>query len=134
MKTSIFALFLAVATLGAGCQAALIGPSFRSDLQAKMASAQAPLTECYTQLLARDRRAHGNMTVKFQIQPNTGIFSGTQIVQSQIKDPEFDRCVTTVVGGLHLGSAPNAKVDVDYPLAFTRIRTPKAAPGAAPAP
>ena len=134
MKTStIVTLILAVAALGAGCQAALIGPSFRNDLQQKMASAQAPLTECYAQALTRDRHAKGQMTIKFTIQPNTGIFSGTQVVQSQIKDPELDRCVTKVIGELHLGSAPNAKVEVDYPLSFARI-TPAAAPAAPAAP
>ena len=48
--------------------------------------------------------------------------SGPQVVASQIKDPEFDQCVKTVIGGLHIGSAPNAKVEVSYPLAFSRVR------------
>jgi hypothetical protein len=118
------ALFLAVAATGAGCTAMLLGPNFRGNLQQKMATAQAPLTDCYAQALARNRRAHGAMTVKFTVQPNTGIFAGTMVSATQIKDPEFDRCVTTVIGALHLSPAPAGKIEVDYPLTFTRTKGP----------
>jgi hypothetical protein len=109
---------LLVALCATGCTAVAIGPNFRTNLAGAINAAQPQLAECYSQALARNPTTAGQMSITFEVQPNTGLFTATNVGPTQIKDVALQTCVCKVIGGLHVPSAPSVKVAVDYPLSF----------------
>jgi hypothetical protein len=102
--------------LGLAGSCASLRASFRGDLTNVLAGARGKLSECYAEALARNPKLAGQVTLKFTVQPNTGRFTGVAVAGSQIKDPAFEKCVTTVVGEQHVDAPPMTVEIIDYPL------------------
>ncbi len=83
-----------------------------------MASVQTPINGCYQAALTRNRRAAGGMTLEFVAENGSGKFTGVKVQQSELNDPELDRCVTTQVASLKLAKPTKTNISVTYPITF----------------
>jgi len=113
---------LCVALAATGC-AGMVTQSQRDNIAGKMAAARAPLAQCYATALKADPNCHGNVTVTFRVQPNTGRFTNVKVLRSQIAQPNFTTCVASAVGELYIAPAPAFIIDVtDYTLSFAPLQ------------
>ena len=103
----------------AGCSGSGMGSAVRSDVSLRMASVQQPISTCYEQALQRNRKLRGRMTLSFHAAPGTGKFSDVRVVESELADPELERCVVGHVGSLTLAQPQKTAIAVSYPLNFT---------------
>lgn len=112
---------LVLPTLGTGCGGSGMGAGVRTDVMTQMQSIEQPIASCYKEALhQRSRQIQGTLVVSFRIEPKTGKFQQTQVVQSQVADPALERCVVEEVGKLTLAKPQKTAVGVDsYPIRFS---------------
>ncbi len=111
-------LALALLSLVAACGGSGLGANVRSDIRTQVATIQEPVAACYEAALERDRKLRGRMLVGFDAAPKTGEFTNVHIVESELSDPDLERCVTEHVARLRLSTPQKAKVAASYPLDF----------------
>lgn len=101
-----------------GCANSGFGKDVRADVTARMNSAQQPLAACYEAALARNRKLRGKMTVALTAESGSGKFTDVKIEQTELPDPEFERCVVETVSALKLDKPQKTKLAIQYPLDF----------------
>jgi uncharacterized protein HemX len=110
--------FAVMTALAAGCAGSGFGEATRSDVQARMAAIQAPITRCYEEALKRNRKLQGTMMLAFVAESQTGKFAQVRVARSDVPDPELERCVIEQVGTLKLAAPTKTNLQVEYPLEF----------------
>ena len=118
MRPVWFAPLLAVVA-GFACANSGMGGAVRSDISLRMASVQQPIAGCYEQALARNRKLQGRMVLSFQAAAGTGKFTGVQVIENELPDPQLVDCVIGQIGSLALAQPQKSAVAVTYPLRFT---------------
>ncbi|MEZ4366589.1 MAG: hypothetical protein R2939_09915 [Kofleriaceae bacterium] len=94
---------LVVAT---ACSKAGLGQGVRTDVAARMASAEEPIAACYHAALQRNRKLAGSMEVTFTAEAKTGAFVGARVTRDEVGDPELSACVLAEIGKLALAAPP----------------------------
>jgi hypothetical protein len=113
---------VAILVLATGCLAApiTVTPEMRTDIVARMTSAQNAITACYAQALDPKHPVEGTMVLAFATQPGTGQFTSIRVTQDQLGDPRVERCVVQEVGKLRLAQPPGIRLAINYyPVHFT---------------
>lgn len=103
----------------AGCGGAGLSSDVRTDISARMASAQQPIAACYADALKGNRKLKGTMVLTFAAAPSTGVFSDITVARDDVGDPALQRCVMGEVGKLKLEKPQSTRIAVSgYPLNF----------------
>jgi len=103
----------------ASCGGAGLSADVRTDISARMASAQQPIAACYADALKGNRKLKGTMVLTFAAAPSTGAFSEIVVARDDVGDPKLQACVIGEVGKLKLEKPQSTKVAVSgYPLNF----------------
>src|SRR5690606_22924310 len=96
-------VLLVLPVMGVACGGAGTGKGVRTDVMTQMQSIEEPVASCYKEALhQRSRAIQGTLVLSFRIEPKTGKFQQAQVVQSEVADPDLERCVVTEVGKLTL--------------------------------
>lgn len=119
MSERVLAVALGLAALTAGCSRSGMGDGVRRDISARMASAQAPLADCYQTALEERRRLRGIMWLSFDVEAESGKFSNVAITRTEVTNPGLETCVIQTVSGLALAEPQKSVVSVEYPIRFT---------------
>jgi hypothetical protein len=110
--------FAALALLAA-CGGTGLSADVRTDISARMASAQQPIQACYADALKGNRKLRGTMVLTFATAPTTGVFSDITVARDDLADPTLQRCVIGEVGKLKLEKPQSTRISVsDYPINF----------------
>ncbi len=81
-------------------------------------SGQASLFKrCYTQLLQKDEKAQGTVTLNFSIE-NNGKISETTLDSPQIQNEVFKKCILDVIGRVAFRNYSGPPISTRYPLKF----------------
>lgn len=79
---------------------------------------QAPLFKrCYTQLLQKDEKAQGTVTLSFTIE-NNGKITDKTLNSPQIKSEDFKKCIMDVIGRVSFRNYSGPPISTTYPLKF----------------
>jgi hypothetical protein len=109
---------LALSCFAAGGGAGLSG-DVRTDISARMTSAQQPIQACYAEALKTNRKLRGTMVLTFAAAPSTGAFTEISVARDDLGDPKLQQCVTGEVGKLKLEKPQSTRIAVSgYPLDF----------------
>ncbi len=110
---------LALALGASACSRSGLGDGVRRDVSARMASAQAPLSDCYEKALQERRRLRGIMWLSFDIVAGSGKFANVAITRNEVPNPGLETCVIQTVSGLALAEPQKSNATVEYPIRFT---------------
>lgn len=103
----------------AACGGAGLSSDVRTDISARMASAQQPIAACYADALKANRKLRGTMVLAFAAAPKTGQFTEITVGRDDLGDPNLQRCVVGEVGKLKLEKPQSTRIAVPgYPLDF----------------
>jgi hypothetical protein len=116
MHPTAVAVLAALAT--AACSRTGTGAGVRTDITARMQSAEAPIQRCYADALQRDRKLRGMMVVMFRAAADSGQFGDLTVARDEPNDPTLRQCVLAEVGKLKLATPQRTAVDVSYPIRF----------------
>ncbi len=112
-------LGLLAALLIGACGGSGLGADVRTDISARMTSAQTPISACYTDALKSDRHIQGMLVLQFAAAPTTGQFTDITVTHDELKNPGLDKCVIDEVGKLKLDKPQKTRVSVpSYPIHF----------------
>jgi acyl-coenzyme A synthetase/AMP-(fatty) acid ligase len=123
MRHVIFASFaaslalVAFAALGA-CSHTGLGGAVRSDITARMQTAQDPIAACYAEQLKENRKLKGTMVLSATAAATTGQFEQVKITRDDLADAKLGKCVVDEVSKLKLAEPTKSPVQFEYPLAF----------------
>lgn len=111
--------FLLAVLLAAGCKSAGTDPAIRTDITAKLASAQEPIQRCYQKSLTTNRKLRGMYVVQLAAAGDTGQFTEISLRRDEPADPVLRFCVIQELAKLKLDKPPGARVDVEsVPIKF----------------
>jgi hypothetical protein len=119
---SLVFVIAAAAGLGAGCAKAGMGAEVRSDISARMASAENPIAACYAAAVQRNRKLRGLMTLSIVAEPKTGKFTGVVVDRDQVGDTGLRQCVVDEVSKLALAKPQTTRVQFQYPIDFQPVK------------
>ena len=128
MTERLLAIAIGVAALGAGCSRSGMGEGVRRDINARMTSAQEPLSACYKAALEERRRLRGIMWLSFDVEAETGKFTNVAITRNEVPNPGLETCVIQTISRLTLAEPQKSVLAVEYPIRFS----PEAADEAPP--
>ncbi|MBL8624534.1 MAG: AgmX/PglI C-terminal domain-containing protein [Myxococcales bacterium] len=111
-------LCLVAASLAAACSRTGTGAGVRTDITARMQSAQAPIQQCYADALQRNRKLRGMMVVMFRAAADSGQFGDLTVARDEPGDPTLRQCVLGEVGKLKLQTPQRTSIEVSYPINF----------------
>lgn len=96
--------FLLASLLAAGaCAHARTQPVYAADTTNLLQTKNGELTACYNEALKTEPTAAGIVTVKFTVEPTSGIIKDATIDPTKTTAPEsLDKCVLTAMNGLTL--------------------------------
>ncbi|MBW2452942.1 MAG: AgmX/PglI C-terminal domain-containing protein [Deltaproteobacteria bacterium] len=82
---------------------------YRDDTQAVLAAAGGNLKACYDGVIMNDKNAKGTVTVKFTVEPETGVITKAKVDEANSTAPApVQDCVVQTLGGLKL-DPPDAR-------------------------
>jgi hypothetical protein len=109
----------AALVLIAACGGTGLSGDVRTDISARMASAQQPIAACYADALKGNRKLRGTMVLTFATAPSTGAFTDITVGRDELADATLQRCVIGEVGKLKLEKPQSTRISVsDYPINF----------------
>ncbi|MCE3010660.1 MAG: AgmX/PglI C-terminal domain-containing protein [Proteobacteria bacterium] len=73
--------------------------------------------KCFASLLQKDPQAQGDLALNFTIEP-TGKISSSEVVNSPIKDEDFNKCLLEVLSRIEFKSFEGAPISTLYPIQF----------------
>jgi hypothetical protein len=117
MRHALFAIALAAAATAA-CSRTGTGTGVRTDITARMQSAQAPIQQCYADALQRNRKLRGMMVVMFRAASGSGQFGDLTVARDEPGDLPLRQCVLGEIGKLKLATPQRTSIDVSYPINF----------------
>lgn len=117
MRTSL-AFTLALVAGAAACSRTGTGAGVRTDITARMQSAQTPIQQCYADALQRNRKLRGMMVVTFRAAPDSGAFENLTVARDEPADLTLRQCVLGEIGKLKLATPQRTGIDVSYPINF----------------
>jgi hypothetical protein len=101
MNKSFLLLSLLATSTVAGCQFHARGPDdFRKDTRALLETREPKVRECYEKVLKKDKKADGEVVVRFVIEKKTGDFKDLQVAGDA--PDSLKKCVVKALEGLHL--------------------------------
>lgn len=101
------------------CGGAGLSADVRTDVAARMATAQQPISSCYADALKSNRKLRGMIVLTFAAAPSTGEFTDIVIQHDELGDQNLQRCVVTEVAKLKLQKPQSTRIAVSsYPLHF----------------
>lgn len=110
---------LVIATLLLGACATGTDPKVRSEIGAKLSSAQKPISDCYQKQLYVNRKLQGMYVVQLAVAPDTGAFSDISLRRDEPADPVLRFCVIQELAKLHLDKPPGKRIEIDsIPIKF----------------
>ncbi|HVK77961.1 MAG TPA: AgmX/PglI C-terminal domain-containing protein [Kofleriaceae bacterium] len=101
----------------AGCKKSGLGPTVRTDVTARMQSAEGPITACYSAALERNRKLRGTLVLTFVAAAGTGQFEQINVKEG-LPDPDLTNCVVAEVGKLKLETPQKTAQAIEYPIRF----------------
>ena len=110
------AILLAAGLASAGCKSAGMGPETRADIAAQMKTAEGPIQACYAEVLKKNRRAKGVISLRFVAEANTGQFKSINVLRDEPRDPAITKCVVAEIGKLKLSKPTSSAVQIDQPI------------------
>ena len=108
---------VALASLAA-CGHTGLGGAVRTDITARMQTAQDPIAACYAERLKENRKLKGTMVLAVTATAKTGQFDQVTITRNDLADAKLDTCVVDEVKKLKLAEPTKSPVAFEYPLAF----------------
>ncbi len=109
----------ALVCFAAACGGTGLSADVRTDISARMASAQQPIAACYADALKSNRKLKGTMVLAFATAPSTGAFTEIAVQRDDLGDPTLQQCVVGEVGKLKLDKPQSTRVSVSaYPINF----------------
>ena len=111
-------LALAVALAVPACSRTGTGAGVRTDITARMQSAQAPIQQCYADALQRNRKLRGLMVGMVRAAADSGQFGDLTVARDEPGDLTLRQCVLGEIGKLKLQTPQRTSVDVSYPINF----------------
>ena len=94
-------------------------PKVRSEIGAKLASAQPPIQACYQRSLTTNRKLRGMYVAQLAIAGDSGQFSEISLRRDEPNDPVLRFCVIQELATLKLDQPPGARiVVVSVPIKF----------------
>ena len=111
-------LCLVAASLAAACSRTGTGSGVRTDITARMQSAQASIQQCYADALQRNRKLRGMMVVMFRAAADSGQFGDLTVARDEPADMPLRQCVLGEIGKLKLEKPQRTSIDVTYPINF----------------
>jgi hypothetical protein len=115
--SAILGLGLALTT-GMGCAKNGMGAMVRTDVSARMETAQPSITSCYGTALARNRKIRGMLVLSITAEASTGQFKNITIARDELGDPELKKCVIDEVVKLKMATPQKTNITFSYPLRF----------------
>jgi hypothetical protein len=110
--------YLAALLLASACAKPGMTPEVRSQISAQLASAEAPIRDCYQKSLTTNRRLRGMMVVQLAAQPD-GSFSEITLRRDEPNDPVLRFCVIGELAKLRLDKPPGQRILVEsVPIKF----------------
>jgi hypothetical protein len=101
MNKSFVLLSLLAAGTSMACQFHARGPDdFRKDTRALLETREPKIRDCYEDVLKKDKKAHGEVVVRFVIEKKTGDFKDIQVAGDA--PDSLKKCVAKAIEGLHL--------------------------------
>jgi hypothetical protein len=95
-----------------------MSPAVRSEIEAKIASTQTPIQECYQRQLTVNRKLQGMVVAQAAIQPD-GTFSEVTLRRDEPQDPVLKFCVVQELAKLKLDKPMGERVVLDsIPIKF----------------
>ena len=109
---------LALVLSFAACSRTGTGGAVRTDITARMTSAQGPIQQCYATVLQTNRKARGMLVVNFRAAPDSGQFDQISVGRDEPNDAALRQCVLAEVGKLKLETPQKTAVQIAYPINF----------------
>ena len=110
---------VALVCLAAACGGTGLSADVRTDISARMASAQPPIAACYEAALKGNRKLKGTMVLAFATAPSTGAFTDIAVQRDDLGDQTLQKCVVDEVGKLKLDKPQSTRVSIGaYPINF----------------
>ena len=108
-----------VSSLGlAACAKKGMTPQVRSEIEAKLASTQTPIQECYQRQLTVNRKLVGMVVAQAAIQPD-GTFSEVTLRRDEPQDPVLKFCIVQEIAKLKLEKPTGERVVLEsIPIKF----------------
>jgi hypothetical protein len=127
MNTKIAFLVLGAGALfTVGCGNARTPDQYAADTQAVLAAKNGAIKDCYEAELRKDKAARGQVTVAFNVEPDTGKIDGVHVVTPAT--PGLTACVTAALDGLALQPGDSNQGVATFTWDFTPGPTPPAPP------
>src|SRR3954471_24965194 len=110
--------YLVLATMLAAC-ATGADPKIRTEIGAKLSSAQTPIQACYQKQLYVNRKLRGMYVAQLAVNAETGAFGEITLRRDEPADPVLRYCVIGELAKLHLDKPPGKRIEVDsIPIKF----------------
>jgi hypothetical protein len=102
----------------AACAKKGMTPQTRTEIEAKLASTQQPIQECYQRQLTVNRKLQGMVVAQAAIQPD-GTFSEVTLRRDEPQDPVLKFCVVQAIAKLKLDKPTGDRVVLEsIPIKF----------------
>ena len=111
--TSLLVLCLSLCLAVAGCKGAGMGPETRADITAQMKTAEDPIQACYADVLKKNRRVKGRISLRLVAEANSGQFKNISVLRDEPGEPEITKCVVAEIGKLKLSKPTSSQVQID---------------------
>lgn len=104
---------LVIAVLLFGACATGADPKIRTEIGAKLASAQTPIQACYQKSLFTNRKLRGMYVLQFAAAADSGQFQEITLRRDEPADPVLRYCVIQEIAKLSLAKPPGKRIEVD---------------------
>ncbi len=102
----------------AGC-ATGADPKIRTEIGAKLASAQTPIQACYQRSLFTNRKLRGMYVAQLAVNAESGQFGEISLRRDEPADPVLRFCVIQELAKLKLDKPPGKRIELDsVPIKF----------------
>jgi len=123
------------ATVTVGCASGRAPEVYRDDTQKLLDGTNQAVTDCYAAALKSDRKAQGNVTVKFSVEESSGKLVGVSVDKARSSAPDsVQSCVTGQLGSLHLAPPDDQRGEATFTWDFKAKEPPPPPADDTPAP
>ena len=111
-------LAIVIATATSAC-ATGADPKIRTEISAKLQSAQSPIQACFQNSLYTNRKLRGMYVVQMAVNGETGEFGEINLRRDEPQDPVLRFCVIGVLAKLKLDKPPGSRIVLEsVPIKF----------------
>ena len=94
-------------------------PKIRTEIGAKLSSAQTPIAACYQKQLYVNRKLRGMYVAQLAVNAETGAFGEISLRRDEPADPVLRFCVIQELAKLKLDKPPGKRIELDsIPIKF----------------